>query len=139
MIVFLYKTTIPIVNGISSQPTTYSTAISLPHIVVDVKFLNPTVLLILLSSSGSRRWLLARIPATHEGLVWTPYEGQTEKTEPRPFEPRAVEVPIGEDDGFVPVEMEVHPSADKKGPVPGRVCLLGRDRVTLRVFALHGV
>jgi anaphase-promoting complex subunit 4 len=38
--------------------------------------------------------------------------------------------------GFVPVSMEIKEAEDARGRVPARVCLLGRDRVTYKVYAL---
>lgn len=38
--------------------------------------------------------------------------------------------------GFVPVRMEILQANDSRGGVPVRVCLLGKDEVTYKVFAL---
>lgn len=40
---------------------------------------------------------------------------------------------------FVPVRMEVMQASDARGGVPARVCLLGKDRVTYKVYALPEV
>lgn len=37
---------------------------------------------------------------------------------------------------FVPVRMEVMEASDARGGVPARVCLLGKDEVTYKVFSL---
>lgn len=48
---------------------------------------------------------------------------------------RAVEFP--EDiASFVPVRMEVMQASDARGGVPARVCLLGKDGVTYKVYSL---
>lgn len=37
---------------------------------------------------------------------------------------------------FVPVRMEVMEASDARGGVPARVCLLGKDEVTYKVYSL---
>lgn len=37
---------------------------------------------------------------------------------------------------FQPVRMEVMEASDARGGVPARVCLLGKDEVTYKVFSL---
>ena len=38
--------------------------------------------------------------------------------------------------GFVPVQMEVQEASSERGYIPPRVCLLGNDEQTYKVFAL---
>ena len=37
---------------------------------------------------------------------------------------------------FVPLRMEVREASNARGGVPARVCLLGKDEVTYRVYSL---
>jgi anaphase-promoting complex subunit 4 len=37
---------------------------------------------------------------------------------------------------FAPVQMEIQEASSERGHIPARVCLLGRDGQTYRVFAL---
>lgn len=39
---------------------------------------------------------------------------------------------------FMPVRMEVMEASDARGGVPARVCLLGKDEVTYKVYSLPG-
>jgi anaphase-promoting complex subunit 4 len=38
--------------------------------------------------------------------------------------------------GFVPIHMEVVEGTSERGELPARVCLLGKDRHTYKVFAI---
>ena len=38
--------------------------------------------------------------------------------------------------GFVPVHMQVVGGSSQRGDIPARVCLLGKDRATYKVYAL---
>jgi anaphase-promoting complex subunit 4 len=38
--------------------------------------------------------------------------------------------------GFLPVHMEVVEGSSERGEIPARVCLLGKDKVTYKVYAL---
>lgn len=38
--------------------------------------------------------------------------------------------------GFVPVQMEVKKASSERGKIPARICLLGNDLHTYKVFAL---
>ena len=37
--------------------------------------------------------------------------------------------------GFVPIHMEVVEASSQRGEIPARVCLLGKDRTTYKVYA----
>ena len=170
-LVFLYLTSIPIVNGISSTPSTYSCAPSLPDTrIIDVKFLTPTLLLALVIK-GNAPYLnphpnhyylhrpfplpppwnfeirprklnepdntpsLLALPMSGP-LPWTPHTGP--EPPPTPLDPSKVSLtPIPCADGFAPVQMDVHDASDARNPLPARVCLLGKDRRTYRVFELE--
>jgi anaphase-promoting complex subunit 4 len=43
---------------------------------------------------------------------------------------------VPSENGFVPVQMEVKEDSSERGKIPARVCLLGDDLLTYRVFAL---
>lgn len=52
-------------------------------------------------------------------------------------QPAVREVEFPEDvASFVPVRMEVMQASDARGGVPARVCLLGKNGVTYKVFSL---
>lgn len=38
--------------------------------------------------------------------------------------------------GFTPIQMEVQRASTLRGEIPGRVCLLGRDRALCKTYAL---
>jgi len=40
------------------------------------------------------------------------------------------------DGGFAPAQMEVMPVSSARGDLPARVCLLGADRMSYKVYAL---
>lgn len=45
--------------------------------------------------------------------------------------------PLPDDPTFSPIRIEVHPRSDVRGEIAQRVCLLGRDRMTWKVFVLE--
>lgn len=49
---------------------------------------------------------------------------------------RAMEFPEDTASSFVPVRMEVMEASDARGGVPARICVLGKDEVTYKVFSL---
>lgn len=156
--VFLYRTAIPIVNGISSTLETHSCALSLSDAqIIDVKFLTPTLLLILVSKGTHSPSALSpypppfyleekltkqdstptliSLPLTNP-LPWAPHTGPAPPS--TPIDPSsAASTPVPVDDDFSPVRMDVHNASDARGPLPARVCLLGKDRCTYRVFELE--
>jgi anaphase-promoting complex subunit 4 len=90
----------------------------------------------LLSSDKSPA--IARLPITEE-IVWLPHE-QNRVPAAIPITEVAPQVEvlrIPTEDGFEPVQMEVLEESDARGFIPSRVCLLGSDRATYRVFALE--
>jgi anaphase-promoting complex subunit 4 len=38
--------------------------------------------------------------------------------------------------GFVPIHMEVVEASAQRGDIPSRVCILGKDKVTYKVYSL---
>lgn len=38
--------------------------------------------------------------------------------------------------GFIPIQMEVQQANNLRGEIPARVCLLGRDKVMYKTWAL---
>ncbi|SPO01037.1 related to cyclosome/APC subunit Cut20/Apc4 [Cephalotrichum gorgonifer] len=136
--VFLYRTAIPIMNGISSAPETQACVLSFPGTqIVDVKFLTPSLLLALVYKNSTPSILSIPLsPST--ALPWTPHTGP----EPSPTQldtpPASIlPVPTEAGDAFFPVQMDVHDASDARGPLPARVCLLGKDRCIYRVFKLE--
>ncbi|PKS10324.1 hypothetical protein jhhlp_002075 [Lomentospora prolificans] len=137
--ILLFRTSIPIVNGISSKVETQCCAVSVAAgKVIDIKFLTPTILLILTSQKDSSPSLLSLSLSTPT-LPWVPYAPSTPFPAPFQLEPDTVvstEIPIRKEDEFVPVQMDIHDKSESRGPMPIRVCLLSKDRCRYRVFEL---
>ncbi|KUI64076.1 Anaphase-promoting complex subunit 4 [Cytospora mali] len=137
----IFETKIEIINGISSAPSTafYSGARLDPQTdcrFVDIKFLNEEVLLALCHSGGKQPHLLRilfrpqipRYQPTESGIASLSHEAPPSSVQRLDFpEDRA---------SFIPVKMEVMEANDTRGGVPARVCLLGGDGVSYKVFAL---
>ncbi|KAI2626536.1 anaphase-promoting complex, cyclosome, subunit 4-domain-containing protein [Hypoxylon sp. NC1633] len=129
--VYVFRTTLNVLNGISGP---FATEVS--HMVLgdgkvlDLKFLNDDSLLVL-------------IPHKSEELSYRPYSPGS-KPEPHSLsnDQVASAFPIltvpsepGES-SFVPAQMEVREASSERGKIPARVCLLGNDSQTYKVFAL---
>ncbi|CRK39037.1 hypothetical protein BN1723_000603 [Verticillium longisporum] len=129
-LVYIFRTTVRIINGISTTTSKTCAALRLgDHKITDIKFL------------GHETLLPIQTPETK----YAPY---TEESLPEPEPLSAAHgftsftLPEGSGGGggsppWVPVRMEVQPRSDVRDDMPPRVCLLGRDRTTWRVFALE--
>lgn len=94
-----------------------------PGRIIDLKFLNEHVLLGLWEYEGG---------AGAPQLVSVRFRHLSE-------EGSATRLDFDEDiSSFAPCRMEVLEADDSRGGVPARVCLLGRDEVNYKVFALPG-
>lgn len=123
----ILETKIEIINGISSVPVTTQSRLDLglvmdaPGRVSAIKFLNEHVVLALWQYEGG---------AAGPQLVAVRVRHLAE-------EGSATRVELGEDlSSFGPVHMEILGADDSRGGVPARVCLLGKDEVSYKVFAL---
>ncbi|KAI3401223.1 hypothetical protein diail_11929 [Diaporthe ilicicola] len=137
----IFETKIEVINGISSAPST-----ALYYIrcldpgsdgrIIDIKFLNEQVLLALCLSKDRKPSLLRILfrPVdphyqANESGITTLSDGALKTSV------RAMDFP--EDmASFVPARMEVMEANGSRGGVPGRVCLLGTDRVSHKVYSL---
>jgi hypothetical protein len=96
---------------------------------------------LVINFTGNRTTLLS-IPYQSKGMAWAPYEeGEVPRvrklstaTVKQAFE--ALDTDITEDGNFMPVQMEIREPADVRGALPTRICLLGSDHKTYRMFAL---
>jgi anaphase-promoting complex subunit 4 len=119
--------------------------------VRDLKFLGPKTLLILWATRNSDEEKTGGRPAASTLLLAIPV--QAAKITYRDFAPGAP-IPRARPsrDALLgafwsaavtglpgsPVRMEVLPESESRGKIPARVCVLGEDGVTYKVFALPG-
>ncbi|EHA57965.1 hypothetical protein MCOR27_003712 [Pyricularia oryzae] len=140
----IFRTKVSIINGISSTVTTdvYSVALTGGKLV-DFGFLNADVLLVLWHPDGALPFLF-RIPLkSPEGGAYVPHK---EGTAPVATLMRVEDImgatsrlevsEQAQGSKFVPVWMEIKAPSNVRGKVPARICLLGRDRITYKVFAV---
>ncbi|KAI0127922.1 anaphase-promoting complex component Cut20/Apc4 [Xylariales sp. AK1849] len=137
--VHIFRLETVIVNGISSTVTTQGSCLSLGEAkILDLKFLYEDSLLVLLVLKDQLR--IIRIPHqsaeigyqdyTPGGSV-SPHVLSTEQV--TSVFPNLI-VPI--EGNFTPVHMEVKEASSERGNIPARICLLGNDLKTYRVYAL---
>lgn len=129
-VVGIFETKIEVINGISSAPvTTRRDDLDLeplmggaPGRIVDVKFLDENVLLALWAYDAGAPQLVS--------VRYRHYLSSAAAA-------AATRVEFDEDlSAFGPLRMEALRANDARGGVPARVCLLGRDEVSYKVFAL---
>ncbi|KAJ8120497.1 hypothetical protein ONZ43_g2809 [Nemania bipapillata] len=144
--VYIFQTSTTITNGISSSVTAKLSRLILGDgKLLDLKFLYDDSLLILWmpkgkpSDSGSPLRLI-RIPHKSEDLGYQPYTAGSQIA-PHELTNEQVAnvflnmvVPCESD--FIPARMELKEASTERGKLPPRVCLLGNDMQTYKVFAL---
>ncbi|KAG7116603.1 Anaphase-promoting complex subunit 4 like protein [Verticillium longisporum] len=142
---YIFRTTVRIINGISTTTSKTCAALRLgDHKITDIKFLGHETLVLLLRTTD-KKLLIMQLPIQTPETKYAPY---TEESLPEPEPLSAAHgftsftLPEGSGGGggsppWVPVRMEVQPRSDVRDDMPPRVCLLGRDRTTWRVFALE--
>ncbi|KAL1880735.1 hypothetical protein Daus18300_001349 [Diaporthe australafricana] len=137
----VFETKIEVINGVSSAPSTalYSIHCLDPGSdgrIIDIKFLNEEVLLALCLSKDRNPNLLRilfrpvnpRYQANESGIATLSGGALTTSV-------RVMDFP--EDmASFVPVRIEVMEANSSRGGVPARVCLLGKDGVSYRVYSM---
>ncbi|KAK4455960.1 anaphase-promoting complex subunit 4 [Podospora aff. communis PSN243] len=142
--VYLFRTTIPIVNGISGATSTEACSLVLPKdlSIVDFKFLDENALLVLCSAKEELKHGLVWISYRSTSIPWAEYrQGRAINTANLP--PREQQnqmcmwfgfskIPTG----LAPVQMEVQKKSNSRDDMPARVCLLGRDKAMLMSYAL---
>lgn len=155
-LVYIFRTGIEIINGISSAVSTSVTGLSLAGgRILDFKFLNDSSLLLLWAAQGQPDLLLSEqiscllvlepnsspvvLNVPFQSLSYTGYHGRVpepvridEQDISQAFSPAT----FGELSDLAPTRMQVLASSSTRGDVPGRVYLLGRDRVTYKAFTL---
>ncbi|XXG96668.1 hypothetical protein Hte_002958 [Hypoxylon texense] len=138
--VCVFRSTMSMLNGISGFVVTEVSCMILGDgKILDLKFLNDETLLILWALEGEPLRVI-RIPQKSNEMGYQPY------TTARNIIPHALRddqvtsvflnmiVPC--EPGFVPTQMEVKQASSKRGNTPAKVCLLGSDSQTYRVYAL---
>ncbi|KAH0443344.1 anaphase-promoting complex component cut20 apc4 [Colletotrichum camelliae] len=136
---YIFRTSIRIINGISSNVNTTVAAISIDEgKIVDLKFLNGNTLILLVSKQGNQSSIIT-IPIQSQALDYTHYE---ERNLPSPTRlsslmGQCTATALPEDSSFAPVHMDVQDVTSARGEMPVRICLLGSNRSTYKVFALE--
>ncbi|KAI1097365.1 anaphase-promoting complex, cyclosome, subunit 4-domain-containing protein [Jackrogersella minutella] len=141
--VCVFRTTMDVLNGISGSVTSKVSCMVLGDgSVLDLKFLHGDSLLVLWAPKDQPLRII-RIPHKTDDMLYRPYNSGDDM-DPHVLTNEQVTslfpnmiVPC--EPNFVPVEMEVKQASSERGKIPPRVCLLGSDLQTYKVFALpHG-
>jgi len=143
-VVYLFRTEMPIINGISGEPFTRGCGVVLPvgTSIVDFKYLDESGLLVLCHRKQEPAYVLLRISHLASAFPYTSFRGSQSL--------RWVDLGSIPDDGngvcltysffrigsFNPVQMEVMKESKARGDIPVRVCLLGRDKAHCKVYTL---
>ncbi|KAG7133645.1 hypothetical protein HYQ45_008214 [Verticillium longisporum] len=138
---YIFRTTVRIINGISTTTSKTCAALRLSdHKITDMKFLDHETLVLLLKTTDKKP-LIMQLPIETPGTKYAPHtEDSLPAPEPLSAAHGSASFTLPESSGggsWVPVRMEVQPRSDVRDDMPPRVCLLGRDRTTWRVFALE--
>ncbi|KAI0449526.1 anaphase-promoting complex, cyclosome, subunit 4-domain-containing protein [Xylaria acuta] len=138
--VYIFRTSITITNGISSSVTAELSRITLGDgKILDLKFLYDDSLLVLWTTTDSPLRLI-RIPHKSEDLGYQPYTAGSRITPHELTNEQVTSVFLNMivpcQPGFVPVQMEIKEASTERGKLPPRVCLLGNDMQTYKMFAL---
>ncbi|KAH8653357.1 anaphase-promoting complex, cyclosome, subunit 4-domain-containing protein [Xylariales sp. PMI_506] len=137
--IHIFRTETKVVNGISSTVATQHSCLTLGNAkVLDLKFLNQNSLLVLLSNQEELR--IIRVPYQSAELGYQEYVSGS-PTYPHVLSTEQVisvfpNMIVPSEGGFMPVQMEVNEARSDRGDIPARVCLLGSDLQTYKVFAL---
>ncbi|KAI2464147.1 anaphase-promoting complex, cyclosome, subunit 4-domain-containing protein [Annulohypoxylon bovei var. microspora] len=139
---YIFRTTMSVLNGISGSVKTEVSCMDLGDgTVLNLKFLNNNSLLVLWAPKNHLPRIL-RIPHKSDELGYQPYNSETNVT-PHVLSNAQVaslflSIPVPYEPSFVPALMEVREASSDRGKIPPRVCLLGNDLQTYKVFALPG-
>ncbi|KAK6077182.1 Anaphase-promoting complex subunit 4 [Seiridium cupressi] len=137
--VHVFRTEVVIVNGISGAVVTQHSHLKLGDAkVFDLKFLDDKSLLVLLHLQDHLR--VITIPHQSTELGYQKYDPWVQ-AEPHVLSTEQVttvfpNVIIPNEDGFSSTHMEVKNAGSERGHISARICLLGHDGQTYRVFAL---
>lgn len=138
--VYIFRTTMSVLNGISGPVTTFVSCVELGDgRVLNLKFLCNNSLLVLWAPEGQPPRII-RIPHKSDELGYQPYNSGHNITPHVLTNDQVTSVftnmtiPCGP--SFVPALMEVKEACSERGHMPPRICLLGNDFQTYKVFAL---
>ncbi|KXH66934.1 anaphase-promoting complex component Cut20/Apc4 [Colletotrichum salicis] len=136
---FVFRTSIRIINGISSSVATTVAALSVDDgKIAEVKFMNSTTLILLVNRQGKPANVMM-VPIQSPSINYVPYqENNLPGSTPLSTQIQAglVTKTLPEDPSFTPIRMDVQHATDARGEVPARVCLLGASRSVYKVFSL---
>ncbi|KAL0931684.1 anaphase-promoting complex component cut20 apc4 [Colletotrichum truncatum] len=139
-LVYIFRTSIRIINGISSNVTTTVSALSIEEgKIVELKFLNSNTLVLLVSKQGQASSIIT-IPIQCQALNYIPYEeGNLPGYSPLSGRLReeCTVATLSEDHTFTPVQMDIQDATNARGEIPARICLLGSNRTTYKVFGIN--
>ncbi|KAK1691336.1 anaphase-promoting complex component Cut20/Apc4 [Colletotrichum godetiae] len=136
---FVFRTSIRIINGISSSVATTVAALSVDDgKIAEVKFMNSTSLILLVNRQGNPANIIM-VPVQSPSINYVPYQennlpGSTPLS--KQIQAGLVTKILPEDPSFTPIRMDVQNATDARGEVPARVCLLGASRSVYKVFSL---
>ncbi|KAI0971677.1 anaphase-promoting complex, cyclosome, subunit 4-domain-containing protein [Xylaria arbuscula] len=138
--VYIFRTSTMITNGISSSVTAELSRMTLGDgKIIDLKFLYDDSLLVLWAPKDSPLRLI-RIPHKSEDLGYQPYTAGNQITPHELTNDQVTSVFLNMivpcQPGFVPAQMEIKEASAERGKLPPRLCLLGTDMQTYKVFAL---
>ncbi|TID02836.1 Anaphase-promoting complex subunit 4 [Colletotrichum higginsianum] len=137
--VFVFRTFIHIINGISSNVVTTVAALSVDSgKIIDSKFLDSNTL-ILLVSKQDKSVEVVTVPVQSPNMNYVPLQegslpAATALSQQLQGEYTTATIP--KDTSFTPVHLEVQKASSARGDVPARVCLLGANRTAYKVFSL---
>ncbi|KAK4650360.1 hypothetical protein QC762_706750 [Podospora pseudocomata] len=139
---FLFKTVIQGTKGVSELGPTRACGLSVPEgkSIVDFGFLNENSLLLLCCTAGDNPgFSLIKISYQSATLLYRHYEaGQRPSLRPLDMDDQTLFCTRGFShlSHFTPVQMMVQKSCSLRGEIPGRVCLVGKDRAMYKTYAL---
>ncbi|KAI1433985.1 anaphase-promoting complex, cyclosome, subunit 4-domain-containing protein [Xylaria sp. CBS 124048] len=138
--VYIFRTSIIIQNGISGNAAAELSRMTLGDgKILDLKFLYDDSLLVLWAPKNSPLRLI-RIPHKSEDLGYQPYTAGSQIVSHELTNEQVTGVFLNMivpcESSFVPAQMELKEACAERGKLPPRVCLLGTDMQTYKVFAL---
>ncbi|KAI1082374.1 anaphase-promoting complex, cyclosome, subunit 4-domain-containing protein [Whalleya microplaca] len=138
--VYIFRTTTNITNGISGSVTTEATCIVLGDgKLLGLKFLYDDSLLVLWASNDQPLRII-KISHKSADLGYQPYSPKSKLSSHVLSNDQVTSVFLNMivpcEASFVPQQMEVKEASSERGKVPPRLCLLGNDLQTYKVFAL---
>ncbi|KAL2271452.1 hypothetical protein VTJ83DRAFT_823 [Remersonia thermophila] len=140
--IFLFRSLVPLGESLPSEPPTTACGLGLPDgvSIVDLEFLDDESLLVLCGQKEEPKSALLRIAYQAPAM---PYHGYTAGQRPEVVlldgsgsDGVSACVAFSDMAGFTPLEMEVQRASGRRGDVPARVCLLGRDRTVYKTYTV---